>query len=65
MAQTVLPFENTASALSHSEWQTLLAEMSPALRQACEECEFLAEYVSYLPIDQIGMPIFTRNCRAA
>jgi archaeal flagellar protein FlaI len=54
MARSVVPFElNPAQS---PDLQTVLAQVSPELRAACEGSYFLAEYVRNLPLDQIGMP---------
>jgi len=62
MAQSILPFPldaNRGVALA------LMPQMSPELREACEQSSFLAAYVERLPIDEIGIPeYYTKPSRS-
>lgn len=55
MAHTTLPFaydQQTAPRVT----EEFVASLPKALRLACEQSPFLAEYLRQVPIDEIGMP---------
>ena len=54
MAHSVLPFLADETAPSRNA--ALARSMSPELRQACEDSDFLSDYVMSLPLSEIGMP---------
>jgi len=58
MAQASLSFlkEKVSSGGGDQSWPRIRARLSPKLQKACDESPFLAEYVSRLPIDEIGAP---------
>lgn len=65
MAQTVLPFQSDIPTMRNGDWQTFLAGLPHALREACEQSDFLAEYVQRLPLDEIGIPeYYTKLARS-
>jgi flagellar protein FlaI len=54
-AVTVLPFDNNPVAVLTRK-EDLLAQISPEFRAACEQADFLLEYLQHVPIDEIGIP---------
>ena len=55
VAQTVLPFEFKRETMLTGK-EELLAQLSPELRTTCEQCDFLFDYLQYVPIKEIGVP---------
>jgi flagellar protein FlaI len=49
-----LPFTPTPHV--NGAWQSLYAQLSPALQEACNQSAFLAAYIRMLPIEEIGIP---------
>ncbi|MDH7475672.1 MAG: type II/IV secretion system ATPase subunit, partial [Anaerolineae bacterium] len=69
MALVKLPFpiENTGDGVNNGPGNNLSSMLPKNLQQACEEYPFLAEYLRYVPFDQIGVPDYypkvTRNLK--
>src|SRR5579862_8288839 len=57
VAQTVLPFEFQRETIRTGR-EELLTQLSPELRAACEQSDFLFDYLQYVPIKEIGIPQF-------
>ncbi len=54
-ALTVLPFDcSPTMVLTRKE--DLLAQVSPELRAACEQSDFLLDYLQHVPLDEVGIP---------
>ena len=49
VAQTVLPFDFKRETMLTGK-EELLAQISSELRTACEQCDFLFDYLQYVPI---------------
>ncbi len=59
MAQTVLPFAlQHQNHCDHGSGYTLQNIMPPPLREACDQAEFLAEYLHHVPLGEIGIPAY-------
>ncbi|HEX2906505.1 MAG TPA: hypothetical protein VHO69_06565, partial [Phototrophicaceae bacterium] len=56
MAQTVLPFEYDANAVT--PWDELYPQLPPGLQEACNQSLFLVQYLQTLPTAEIGVPQF-------
>ncbi len=54
-AQTVLPFPFDRASVQTSK-DELIALLTPELRAACEESDFLFDYLQYVPITEFGVP---------
>src|SRR5664279_2399067 len=54
-AQTVLPFAFDRACVQTSK-EDLLPLLSPELRTACEDAEYLFDYLQYVPIKDVGVP---------
>lgn len=59
MAQTVLPFAlQHQNHCDHGSGCTLQNILPPPLREACDQAEFLAEYLHHVPLGEIGIPAY-------
>jgi len=56
MVQSVIPFTYLDHRVSSGERLAFFNSLPEGLRDACQEADFLAEYMLRLPIDTIGMP---------
>ncbi len=54
-AQTVLPFQFDRTCIQ-TRRDELLPQLSAELRAACEQADYLLDYLQYVPINEVGIP---------